>query len=389
MRPERDELLAAAAETRFPAETLEKVARLGELVVEIGRHPLLGRSLALKGGTALNLLADVPPRLSVDLDFNFVGALDRDEMLRQRPEIEASVERISRALGYRIQRSREEHAGRKLFLGYRDLYEAPNRIEIDLNFLNRQPLLELTELALWQPAGAPRPSVRAMALEEIAAGKLCALLDRAAARDLYDATKLPERLGAAWEGREFRRLFVASRCPPPSPTATTAGSASPRSDVVPHVERQRIPYNTAPWRALVMCQEIGHDFGLDHQDENFNNANLGTCMDYTSDPDGPPSNEHPNSHDYQQLASIYAHLDDFNSWSLAVGGQAALGVPPAMIQIDFAGPAHWGRLVRLSPSGAYAIFELDFGGGNKVLTHVTWTVERAGELAQLRDSLSR
>jgi hypothetical protein len=125
MRPERDELLAAAAETRFPAETLEKVARLGELVVEIGRHPLLGRSLALKGGTALNLLADVPPRLSVDLDFNFVGALDRDEMLRQRPEIEASVERISRALGYRIQRSREEHAGRKLFLGYRDLYEAP------------------------------------------------------------------------------------------------------------------------------------------------------------------------------------------------------------------------------------------------------------------------
>jgi hypothetical protein len=149
------------------------------------------------------------------------------------------------------------------------------------------------------------------------------------------------------------------------------------------------PYNTAPWRALVMCQEIGHDFGLDHQDENFNNANLGTCMDYTSDPDGPPSNEHPNSHDYQQLASIYAHLDDFNSWSLAVGGQAALGVPPAMSQIDFAGPAQWGRLVRLSPSGAYAIFELDFGGGNKVLTHVTWTVERAGELAQLRDSLSR
>jgi len=68
-------------------------------------------------------------------------------------------------------------------------------------------------------------------------------------------------------------------------------------------------YNTAPWRRLVMCQEVGHDFGLDHQDENFNNPNLGTCMDYTSDPDGPPSNEHPNQHDYDQLESIYAHLD--------------------------------------------------------------------------------
>src|SRR3989344_1671797 len=53
-------------------------------------------------------------------------------------------------------------------------------------------------------------------------------------------------------------------------------------------------YNTPAWRRLVMCQEIAHDFGLDHQDENFNNANLGSCMDYTSDPDGPPSNEHPN-----------------------------------------------------------------------------------------------
>jgi hypothetical protein len=30
-------------------------------------------------------------------------------------------------------------------------------------------------------------------------------------------------------------------------------------------------------------------------------------MDYTSDPDGPPSNEHPNSHDLDQIASIYAH----------------------------------------------------------------------------------
>ena len=68
-------------------------------------------------------------------------------------------------------------------------------------------------------------------------------------------------------------------------------------------------YNTSAWRQMVMCQEIAHDFGLDHQDENFNNPNLGTCMDYTSDPDGPPSNVHPNGHDYEQLEEIYAHLD--------------------------------------------------------------------------------
>src|SRR5262249_27429540 len=48
------------------------------------------------------------------------------------------------------------------------------------------------------------------------------------------------------------------------------------------------PYNTSSWKQMVMCQEVGHDFGLDHQDTNFNNTNLGTCMDYTNIPDGPP-----------------------------------------------------------------------------------------------------
>ncbi len=150
-------------------------------------------------------------------------------------------------------------------------------------------------------------------------------------------------------------------------------------------------YNTVPWRRLVMCQEIAHDFGLDHQDENFNNPNLGTCMDYTSDPDGPPSNEHPNNHDYEQLEDIYAHLDDFNSWTLTGGGSdsAVGGMPPAMSQIDFDGPGQWGQLVYLSPHGTFSIFELDFGGGNKVLTHVTWTIERARELARMREELSR
>ena len=53
------------------------------------------------------------------------------------------------------------------------------------------------------------------------------------------------------------------------------------------------------------CQEVGHTLGLDHEDENFNNANLGTCMGYTK---SPSTNQHPNKHDYDQLLSIYSHL---------------------------------------------------------------------------------
>jgi len=61
------------------------------------------------------------------------------------------------------------------------------------------------------------------------------------------------------------------------------------------------------WRQLILCQEIGHGFGLAHQDENPNNANLNTCMDYTN---LPASNQHPNAHDYAQLKTIYTHSHD-------------------------------------------------------------------------------
>lgn len=141
-------------------------------------------------------------------------------------------------------------------------------------------------------------------------------------------------------------------------------------------------YNTPAWRRLVMCQEIAHDFGLDHQDENFNNANLGTCMDYTNDPDGgaggaspnDPSNEHPNNHDFTQLATIYGHADSSGTISQTIfGHKDALGEPPpAMNQMDFEGPRQWGRLIRSSPQGRVQLYELDFGNGHKIFTHVLW-----------------
>jgi hypothetical protein len=52
-----------------------------------------------------------------------------------------------------------------------------------------------------------------------------------------------------------------------------------------------------------MCQEVGHTVGLDHQDTSLDNPNLGTCMDYTSNPLGPPDNEHPKKHDYDELVT--------------------------------------------------------------------------------------
>ncbi|MFC7245292.1 hypothetical protein ACFQO7_22695 [Catellatospora aurea] len=115
-------------------------------------------------------------------------------------------------------------------------------------------------------------------------------------------------------------------------------------------------YNTPAYRRLVMCQEVGHTFGLGHQDENQTNPNLGSCMDYSRDPDGPPSNEHPNSHDYSQLVSIYSHVDSFNTPTVA----------PAN-----AGQA-WGRLVKGTHGQGVSTYVRELGRGNYTVTHVLW-----------------
>ena len=135
-------------------------------------------------------------------------------------------------------------------------------------------------------------------------------------------------------------------------------------------------YNTPAWRRLVTCQEIAHDFGLDHQDERNNNTNLGSCMDYTNDPDGgaggwvpnDPSNEHPNAHDYEQLQIIYGHTDSTSTASaLGAAGAAAPSVRARRPEA-----AEWGQLVRTSPDNRVQTYEKDLGNGNKVVTHVFW-----------------
>jgi hypothetical protein len=123
-------------------------------------------------------------------------------------------------------------------------------------------------------------------------------------------------------------------------------------------------YDTTAWRNLVSCQEVGHTLGLDHQDTNFNNTNLGTCMDYTSNPLGPPDNEHPNKHDYDELVTIYTHLDSYTT----VGATAA----HARLADVGNDASTWGRQVGGSRASGYSTYVHDFGQGNLVVTFAIW-----------------
>ena len=134
-------------------------------------------------------------------------------------------------------------------------------------------------------------------------------------------------------------------------------------------------YNTPAWRNLVSCQEVGHTFGLDHQDENFSNTNLGTCMDYTNDPTAispfnGQDNEHPNQHDYDELVTIYAHPDSSTTVATIQANAAAL--PREMVEHDYNVRSQWGKLVKESKNGLKEVYVLDFGQGRKLVTFVRW-----------------
>lgn len=206
-----------ATETGFRSETLEKVIRLGEFAADVGRHPLLSRVLVLKGGTALNLMFGSPARLSVDLDFNYIGHEERAGMQTHRPEVERAISIIGEGQGYRVQQSRDAHAGRKIYLSYISSVGTPDRIEIDLNFLFRIPLGEVTTRSLWQPSGVVHPEVPVVSLEELFAGKLRATLDRAMPRDLFDTIRLPRYGADMWGSQRFRRIHVAMAVTLPLP----------------------------------------------------------------------------------------------------------------------------------------------------------------------------
>lgn len=121
-------------------------------------------------------------------------------------------------------------------------------------------------------------------------------------------------------------------------------------------------YNTPSWRALVTCQEIGHDYGLGHQDEDFSTDNTNSCMDYTNQPAG---NEHPDAHDYEQLLTIYNHLE--SGMNINGNASAAASEPGNT-------PAEWGRPVHFDRQGRPDYFVADEGNGNKRITHVFWAI---------------
>lgn len=84
MQFDRIPLGRQAKEMGFVRDTFEKVCRLADVLSFMESDPLLSDSLALKGGTAINLTVFDLPRLSVDIDMDFAKDVPREVMLQER-----------------------------------------------------------------------------------------------------------------------------------------------------------------------------------------------------------------------------------------------------------------------------------------------------------------
>ncbi len=190
MRLSLQDLQAEAAATGFSPDTLDKVIRLIELLNAFRSHPFLKNRMVLKGGTALNLFVFDLPRLSVDIDLNYVGSADRKVMLAEREKVEQAIIAVCERAGFTLRRIPHAHAGGKWRLGYTNALDRSANLEIDVIFTLRVPLWPI-QIRDSHTVGSYRArNIPVLDVHELAAGKLSALFSRRASRDLFDTHAL-------------------------------------------------------------------------------------------------------------------------------------------------------------------------------------------------------
>jgi predicted nucleotidyltransferase component of viral defense system len=207
MRISRERLLFEAEATGFRAEVLEKAILLLNLLEGFRSHPYLKERLAIKGGTALNFFVfHELPRLSVDVDLNYIGAAEREVMLAERPKVEEAIQAVCSREGYNIRGKPSEHAGGKWFLRYESALGMGGNLEVDLNFMFRIPLWPVMNRDSFSVGSYRATGIPILDIHELAAGKLTALFARSSSRDLFDVHLLLTR--GCLETQFLRLAFV-------------------------------------------------------------------------------------------------------------------------------------------------------------------------------------
>lgn len=205
----RRELDVRARKYGFNRDTFEKVIRLRMILEFMNTQASMREHLLLKGGTAINLTVFNLPRLSVDIDLDFVPNLMRDEMAKERERLTEILKGYMSEQGYFLsEASRFSHSLDAFHYNYVNAAGNRDMMKIEINYSLRTHVFPSEDRVFVTDAFGEPIKVRTVAAMEIFAAKTNALLSRAAARDLYDFCNMTDMRLFSEEEDMFRKCII-------------------------------------------------------------------------------------------------------------------------------------------------------------------------------------
>ena len=179
-----------AQKSGFIANNTEKVIRLLDVLKFIDeKFNRISHQLILKGGTAINLIYTNLARLSVDIDLDYVGSLEKEQTLKDRERILESLDNYMLKEGYSVSsKSRGSAILASRTYTYINAYGNRDNIKVEINFIDRIHILPIVNCKI--NYFDKEVMIKAPLEEELFAMKICALIDRSKPRDLYDTFRL-------------------------------------------------------------------------------------------------------------------------------------------------------------------------------------------------------
>ena len=205
----RRELDVRAREYGFNRDTFEKVLRLKTILEFLNTEEYMREHLLLKGGTAINLTVFNLPRLSVDIDMDFIPNLTREETENERERLTEILKGYMSEQGYSLSNaSRFSHSLDAFHYNYVNAAGNKDMIKIEINYSLRTHVLPSEDRVFVTEAFGEPIKVRTVAAMEIFAAKTNALISRAAARDLYDFCNMADMKLFSGEEDMFRKCII-------------------------------------------------------------------------------------------------------------------------------------------------------------------------------------
>ena len=180
-------------ETNFIKHYIEKVVRLLDVLNYLFSESVFKDKLVLKGGTAINLAHTNLKRLSIDIDLDYYGSLDRETVVKDRALLEDELDKYMIKEKYTISpNSRSSFALFSRIYKFRNAFGNDDTIKVDINFMDR---IHLYPIAVSTVTYFDKTvTIKTPAIEELFGMKINALIDRCKPRDLYDSVFLAENM---------------------------------------------------------------------------------------------------------------------------------------------------------------------------------------------------